>query len=291
MLKNKLAISVSVSAILILSMSTSAVFWMAPYRYSRAQSGPTPNNSSSIERTIDNGSNTTNSGNPPNTFNKMIKSVCNITSTNRDGAFEDNRFLTYLNPYYGIIIQYPSNWIYKESEPSPLNSKAFPIVTFSPPLSFEPNAETDLQIWVENLDNPAISLDEYTRNVIKSYRDNNSNFKLILGTSTNSTISNGSPAYDIVFTDYSDNLRRKSFEGNVSSSAYYITFNTDASLYDKFNPFINKMINSFGIYDHRSLPLKEQSKTYIQGYNDGLELMIPSLCLSPVRGNETGDKN
>lgn len=290
MLKNKLAVCISISAIIILSMSTYMVSWITPHRYIQAQSEQNSNNSSSTERTRDN-STTVKSYNPSITFNKMINSVCNITGTNKD----DNRFLTYLNPFYGIIIQYPANWTYKESEASPQNNKAFSIVTFSPPLSFDPTAETNLQIWIENLDDPAISLDEYTRNVIKSYRDNNLNFSLILGTSTNSTISNGYPAYDIVFSDYSDNLQRKSIEtgtiSNVSKSAYYIRFNTDTSLYDELNPLVKKMIDSFGIYDYHNPSAKERyGKTYVQGYNDGLELMIRALCQSPIRINETADK-
>jgi hypothetical protein len=261
---------------MLLSMSTS----VTPIE---AQNQLNSNLNSSFLRTLNNTSDKS-----TGMFKKLIDSACNITNTNKDQIVQGEGFLTYLNPYYGIIMQYPSDWIYKESQVASQNSKAFSIVTFSPPLSSDPNAETNFKIWIENLNDPDITLDEYTRNVIKSYRENNSNFKLLLGTSTNSTISDGSPAYDVVFTDYSDNLRRKSFEtgtlSNVSKDAYYITFNTDASLYDKFNPIVKQMIDSFGLYDYR-LSGEERSKTYVQGYNDGLEFMVRAVCQSSINNN------
>ena len=225
----------------------------------------------------------------------MIKSVCNTTGTGNVGSSDGNASQTYLNPYYGIIIQYPSDWNYSENKATPQNSKAHSIVTFSPPLSFDPNAETNVQLWAERLDNPTISLDDYAKNVVKSYRGSTSNFKLITGSSTNSTISN-LPAYEIVFTDFSDNLQRKSVEigalSNVSKSAYYITFNTDASLYNKIYPLVLKMIDSFEVYDYHSPPLpKEDGRPYLKGYNDGLELMIRGFCLSPAGGNVSANNN
>lgn len=226
-------------------------------------------------------------------FKQLVDGACNLTDANGGQQGEANGFLTYLNPYYGIVIQYPSDWTYKDSGPGSQDSKKISIVTFSPPLSSDPNAETSFQIWTENLGDPTITLDEYARKVIKSYRENNLNFKLLLGTSTNSTISNGNPAYDILFTDYSDNLQRKSIEkgaiSNVSNRAYYITFNTDSSLYDKFNPIVKRMLSTFGIYDYRNLPDEERNKIYIQGYNDGLEFMIRALCMSPERNEINAD--
>ena len=286
--------------ILMLSVNTSIESLLNKYRYIHAQSETNSNlNSSSIsnstQRPLDN-STAPVSDIPFNTLSKMINSVCNITASNKeDGLFDGNGSLTYLNPYYGVVMQYPPDWNYKETESSSQDSKASSIVTFLPSLPTDPNAETNLKLWVEKLDDSEISLDEYAKNVIRSYRESSSDFRLISGTSTNNTLSNGSPAYEIIFNDYSNNLQRKSNEigtiSNVSKSAYYITFNTDASLYSKFNPLINKMVDSFELYDYHSSPLEDNSSIYIQGYNDGLELMIPPHCLSSVRANDTAANN
>ncbi len=283
------SLSLIVMTILFASLSTSEGSIMIPNRYVQAQTEP---NSNATERQSDNNT-AVYSENTFNTFNKMIKSVCNTTGIDKVGPVDANRSQTYLNPYYGIIIKYPSNWNYSENEASAQDSKEYSVVSFSPPLSFDPNAESNVQLWVERLDDPTISLDEYAKNVVKSYRSSTSNFKLITGSSTNSTISN-LPAYEIVFTDFSNNLQRKSVEigtlSNVSKSAYYITFNTDASLYNKVYPLVHKMIDSFELYDYRSPPLpEEEGKPYLEGYNDGLELMIRGFCLSPAGGNVSAD--
>ena len=280
--------------ILTLSVNTSIESLITQYRYIHAQS-ETNSDSSSISNSTQRP--TDNSTAPVsdilfNTLSKMINSVCNITASNKEDGllFDGNGSLTYLNPYYGVVIQYPPDWNYKETELSSQDSKAFLIVTFSPSLSTDPSAETNLKLWVEKLDDPEISLDKYSKNVIRSYRESSSNFRLITGTSTNSTLS-GSPAYEIIFNDYSNNLQRKSIEvgtiSNVSKSAYYITYNADVSIYEKFRPLINRMVNSFELYDYPRLPLKDPGNIYIHGYNDGLEHLIPPTCLSSVRANET----
>jgi hypothetical protein len=222
-------------------------------------------------------------------FRKLINSVCNVKSDIEVEAINDNG-LTYLNPYYGIVMRYPSDWTYQESEESLQDTKSLPIVTFYPPLTADPTAETNLQIWIENLDDPETSLEQYARNVIKSYRETSSNFTLIYGAAANRTISNDMPAYEIAFADYANNLQRKSVEigtiSNASGSVYYITFNTDASLYNEFSPLIKNMISSFGVYDHN--PSAEEP-AYIEGYNEGLEFMIRA-CLSP-EGDEIAGGN
>jgi PsbP-like protein len=291
-----ICIFIVIDVIAVLLIGTQTGSWNSLHPFLQARSERTTNNSLSGFSASDNIT-TTNSSDRSVTFHRFIDSLCNITT---EGASERNgiqqpRFLTYLNPYYGIVIDYPSSWAVKQSNASSQDGKPFSVVTFSPPLSSDPNAETNLQVWVENLKDPQISLDDYAKNIIKSYRENNSNFSLIQGNSTGSTIANGYPSYYIVFTDHSNNLERKSIEtgtiSNVSKNAYYITFNTDMSLYDKFEPIVKRMIDSFGIYDYRSSSDEEQhGKTYVQGYNDGLDRMIAALCQPSARSTEILDE-
>jgi hypothetical protein len=156
-------------------------------------------------------------------------------------------FFTYENPIYGVSIEYPSAWTYQEpQEESSANTTIFSIVDIAPPISEDPNVATNFQMGIEELENP-ISLDQYARTVIDSYRGN-LNFSLI-SVDNNSTLS-GRPAYEIIFTDIiDDGVERKSIErgtvDEVNNRAYYIAFNTEASIYDKFLPVVQTMIDSF----------------------------------------------
>ena len=155
-------------------------------------------------------------------------------------------FLTYENPIYGISIEYPSAWTYQEpEEESSANTTIFSIVDISPPISENPNVATNFQMGIENLQSPS-SLDQYARTVINSYRGN-LNFSLI-SVDLNSTLS-GRPAYQIIFTDVTeDGIERKSIErgtvDEVNNRVYYVAFNTETSMYEKFLPIVQTMMNS-----------------------------------------------
>ena len=168
----------------------------------------------------------------------------NMSNNNNDS---NTSFLTYENPIYGGSIDYPSSWTYLESQEEPsANTTIFSIVDIAPPISEDPNVVTNFQIGIENLQSP-ISLDQYARTVVNSYRGN-PNFSLV-SVDVNSTLS-GRPAYEIVFSDITeDGIERKSVErGTVDESnnrAYYIAFNTETPIYEKFLPIVQTMIDSF----------------------------------------------
>jgi hypothetical protein len=140
--------------------------------------------------------------------------------------------LTYENPIYGISIDYPSNWAYQEAQEDTIaNTTIFSIVDIVPPISEDPNVVTNFQIGIEDLESP-ISLDQYARTVINSYRGN-LNFSLI-SVDDNAMLS-GRPAYEIIFTDVTeDGIERKSVERGTIDEAnnrvYYLAFNTEASI-------------------------------------------------------------
>jgi hypothetical protein len=162
---------------------------------------------------------------------------------NNDGNIS---FFTYENPIYGVSIEYPSAWTYQEpQEESSANTTIFSIVDIAPPISEDPNVATNFQMGIENLQSP-ISLDQYVRTVINSYRGN-LNFSLI-SVDLNSTLS-GRPAYQIIFTDVTeDGIERKSIErgavDEVNNRVYYVAFNTETSMYEKFLPIVHTMMNS-----------------------------------------------
>ena len=176
-----------------------------------------------------------------------LRSFIGVGGSNLSNNNDSNiSFLTYENPIYGISIEYPSAWTYQEpEEESSANTTIFSIVDISPPISEDPDVATNFQMGIENLQSP-ISLDQYARTVINSYRGN-LNFSLI-SVDLNSTLS-GRPAYQIIFTDVTeDGIERKSIErgtvDEVNNRVYYVAFNTETSMYEKFLPIVQTMMNS-----------------------------------------------
>jgi hypothetical protein len=201
------------------------------------------NNTSNMS-TLDTSSTTNTSSSPSMDQTLSLQSfVRNNMSNNNDS---NTSFLTYVNPIYGISIEYPSSWTYQEPEEEPsANTTIFSIVDIAPPISEDPNVVTNFQMGIEELENP-ISLDQYARTVINSYRGN-LNFSLI-SVEDNSNLS-GRPAYEVIFTDFTDDgIERKSIErgtvDEVNNRAYYIAFNTETSMYEKFLPVVQTMIDS-----------------------------------------------
>lgn len=65
------------------------------------------------------------------------------------------------------------------------------------------------------------------------------------------------PAYEIVFTDNSDGIPRKSVETGLiyetNNRAYYLFFETENSTYDQFYPIVQDIFDSFQLVDSSSL--------------------------------------
>jgi hypothetical protein len=102
-LKNSLA-TIIITIIMMLSVSTSAVSWTTSHQNIEAQNQRSSTYNSSFLRTT----NTASSDKPSNNFKKLINSVCIVVSTNKTQVVDDNGFLTYVDPYHGIVMQYPS---------------------------------------------------------------------------------------------------------------------------------------------------------------------------------------
>jgi hypothetical protein len=89
------------------------VSWTTSHQNIEAQSQRNSTCNPSSLRTT----NTASSDKPPNTFKKLINSLCN---TNKAQVVDGNGFLTYVDPYHGIVMQYPSNWDCKEPQAFPV---------------------------------------------------------------------------------------------------------------------------------------------------------------------------
>ncbi|MGB7883806.1 MAG: PsbP-related protein [Nitrososphaeraceae archaeon] len=167
-------------------------------------------------------------------------------STENSTTLDDNS-LKYSNPAYGFDISYPSDWSYTESE-IPSNATIYSVVDFYPPISSDSNLQTNLQIGIQALDAiqpPDLNL--YARDSVNYYRNNNANFSLV-SARINDTVS-GMPAYELVFTDNSEGLDRKSVDtgtiDDTNARVYFLVFSTEESRYDEFYPVIKSMLESF----------------------------------------------
>ena len=207
-----------------------------------------------------------------------LRSFIGVGGSNLSNNNDSNiSFLTYENPIYGISIEYPSAWTYQEpEEESSANTTIFSIVDISPPISEDPNVATNFQMGIENLQSP-ISLDQYARTVINSYRGN-LNFSLI-SVDLNSTLS-GRPAYQIIFTDVTeDGIERKSIErgtvDEVNNRVYYVAFNTETSMYEKFLPIVRTMMNSLKLDTSNMSSMENLDSTTSLGNDSSITDSMP----------------
>lgn len=157
---------------------------------------------------------------------------------------QSESLLTYTNPDYGFNIQYPSDWTYTEYE-VPSNATIFSILNIVPPVSADPNLQTNLDIGIEYLQNP-LSLDQYVRNTVDNYRTYYENFSLI-SAKTNSEM----PAYELLYTYNLNETERIAYErGTIDKdtyTVYYISFSTEPSLFDQFFPTVQTVSDSFNL--------------------------------------------
>lgn len=207
-----------------------------------------------------------------------LRSFIGVGGSNLSNNNDSNiSFLTYENPIYGISIEYPSAWTYQEpEEESSANTTIFSIEDISSPISENPNVATNFQMGIENLESPS-SLDQYARTVINSYRGN-LNFSLI-SVDLNSTLS-GRPAYQIIFTDVTeDGIERKSIErgtvDEVNNRVYYVAFNTETSMYEKFLPIVRTMMNSLKLDTSNMSSMENLNSTTSLGNDSSITDSMP----------------
>jgi hypothetical protein len=164
-------------------------------------------------------------------------------SQQQEPPITTSNFLTYLNPAYGIKIQYPSDWTASQTGLRDYTN----IVAFYSPL------ENLTAIVPESL---LLSRTHYSTNVTL-----NDYSKLVNATlqqpgiriveSKPISIAGGNPAHRVVFMPPAVNVPFKpeimlvwTAKGN---NIYTLSFNGDASKYSHYLPIIQKMIDSFEI--------------------------------------------
>jgi hypothetical protein len=107
-----------------------------------------------------------------------------------------------------------------------------------------------VEIGIDNSVQP-ISIEQYLDDVINSYMSEDSgfeNFEIVERGMAKTTIS-GEKGYRLVFTAEVDGQDRKFLETGLiyNDKPYYITYDAEKDLYDKYLPTVERMIKTFKV--------------------------------------------
>jgi hypothetical protein len=188
-------------------------------------------------------------------LNILIDSINNIVMTNPN----ETSFSVYKNPIYGIKILYPASWDKLEFGPSADGL----IAGFALPREGKPPSQINVSDFVlENimievksipasLSSKDTILNDFVNEQISSYKQELAGFQII---KSNTTAINDNPTYQIQYTHKGgratfDTLQIWTINGN---KIYTILFNADPADYPTYLPIIQKMTDSFVIFNNNN---------------------------------------
>jgi hypothetical protein len=163
-------------------------------------------------------------------------------------ATPTTNFLTYQNSTYGIKIQYPPDWLYKEGNRS--NSSVQTIVTFvSPNMVTAPTVSVKslvgLTIAVQRLPFYNIPLNTYTILNLNNLRKSQPGFHLL--TSNYTTLAGGNAAHELTYTA-ATGLKTLAVYMIKENKAFILEYITgQEATYLTYLPIAQEMIDSFQI--------------------------------------------
>ena len=159
-------------------------------------------------------------------------------------------FRTYVNPSFGIGLQYPSAWEAIELKTITSQRPSGSIALLLAPLENASDTYREkILVSLQDLSSKNMTLNEYTKRSINEYRNQtNSNNKIHIIESSPATLS-GNPAHRIVFTESFEGhqLKKMQIWSIANNKVYLVIFAADESRYDKYLPDVLKTITSFKI--------------------------------------------
>jgi len=192
-----------------------------------------------------------------------------MLATNASAALSDNNatsnFLTYENSTYGIKIQYPSEWLYKEGEITGTNSNdnnntaidnssSSPVQTI---VSFAPiknPTASYLKIGVIDLNTRSLNVDLLANSLMANKAQVFPGMNI---SKLNSTTLAGSPAYKFVLTSNQDNRKALNYFTVKEDKAYLIGyFAKSPEIYSTYLPTALKMVDTFQIIGNGTISQK-----------------------------------
>ena len=199
-------------------------------------------------------------------------------------------FLTYHNSTYGVIVQYPSDWIYRGSENTSnasnnnngSSSQVQTIATFIP---LDRSIHALVTIGTVRL--PSIfksinisNMSSFASLVIDSIRQSTPGFQLVesstttvksgpappvaVGSMSNSSATAAIPAQKIVYTAAGPVHKTMAVYAIKGDKAFFISYLTETdSIYSSYLPLAQKMIDSFQIMDARTTTLTSATSSSV----------------------------
>ncbi len=168
-----------------------------------------------------------------------------LTTSNNNNT---NALRTYTNTAFNLTVQYPPTWGVMELKTNPMTEvqRSSPVAVILSPLENESDKfQEKMLIGVQNLLPSRITLQDYTKSNLNSYR-NQSDIKIL---ESSPTTLGGQPAHRIVYTD--DSVKGNKLK-NIqvwtvinNSKAYVITFASEDS---KFADYLLEAINILSLF-------------------------------------------
>jgi serine/threonine-protein kinase len=192
-------------------------------------------------------------------LNILIDSLNNIVMTNP----KETSFSIYENPTYGIKILYPAGW--NKLEFGQITADSL-VVGFALPREGKPLSEINVSDFIlENIliavtkiiSAPSSSfskstiLKDFVNEQISSFKQGLADFQII---KSNTTAIDNNPAYQIQYSSrighaMFDTLQVWTISGN---KIYTMIFNADPADYPTYLPIIQKMTDSFVVFDNNN---------------------------------------
>jgi eukaryotic-like serine/threonine-protein kinase len=165
-------------------------------------------------------------------------------------ANNNNNFVTYEKPTYGIKIRYPTDWERTEH----LSANRFVVNFVSPIKNNNPNTfPATVSVSIEGLNHSisATTIGEFVTGILDTAKRSFADFQIV-ESNPNANIA-GTSAYKIVYTFLSQDPAVKTHFQSMNiwslqeKKVYSISYTELKSLYASYLPIVQKMIDSFQI--------------------------------------------
>lgn len=174
---------------------------------------------------------------PQSSLAQQRPTVANTTTS----GITSNNTQTYSNPFFGIQMQYPSNWFKLDLSH---NSSSILIVAFRTPAGVSPGS---LNILGGNVSSGNVTLNPLVSRSINQLNQTGKILHLISSTPASFA---GYPAHKIVYTTISPQGNESEIMQLISiasNKAYFITYAAPIANYTNYLPTIQTMISSIKI--------------------------------------------
>ena len=188
---------------------------------------------------------------PAIAFAQVSNSNSSVENNNNSASFS---FRTYVNPPFGISLQYPASWQAIELKTSASKTPSGSLALLTDPLENASDTYHEgILVGMQDLGSKNTTLDQYTQRSINAYlnQSNNNSSKIHIIESTAAANLSGNPAHKILFTESfgGRQLKKMQLWSVVNNNKVYLAiFSAEESKYDRYLPEVLHTFNSFRIF-------------------------------------------